>query len=144
MLGEIVTINHNENISYWHFVHSFVRGNWSNTQRSTFSLMAKCCHDVDLIMYWMDGHRCTNVQSFGNLYHFKESQKPKHAGLKCFECPVEKGCPYSVQKIYLQSANDAPEWPMSAVCDIEDHPEGYVVALKEALKTGNILCCMDT
>lgn len=136
MLGEIVTINHNENVLYWHFAHSFVRGNWRNTESSTFSLMAKCCHDIDLIMYWMGDHKCTRVQSFGNVYHFKESQKPEGAASRCLECPVEKDCPYSVQKIYLQGFNNAPMWPMSAVCDIEDHPAGYAVALKEALETG--------
>ena len=138
ILGEIVTINHCENVLYWHFAHSFVRGNWRNTESSTFSLMAKCCHDIDLIMYWMGERKCTSVQSFGNVYHFKESQKPEGAASRCLQCPVEKGCPYSVQKIYLQGFNDAPMWPMSAVCDIEDHPSGYAVALKEALETGNI------
>ena len=139
MLGEIVTINHNENISYWHFAHSFVRGNWRNTQSSTFSLMAKCCHDIDLIMYWMGDRKCTSIQSFGSVYHFKESQKPKRAASRCLECVVEKDCPYSIQKIYLQDLNDAPRWPMSAVCDIEDHPEGYATALRKALETGTAI-----
>ena len=138
ILGEIVTINHRENVLYWHFAHSFVRGNWRNTESSTFSLMAKCCHDIDLMMYWMGDRKCTSVQSFGNVYHFKESQKPEGAASRCLQCPVEKDCPYSVQKIYLQGFNDAPMWPMSAVCDIEDHPSGYAVALNEALETGNI------
>ncbi len=139
MLGEIVTINHNENVLYWHFAHSFVRGNWRNTESSTFSLMAKCCHDIDLITYWMGDRKCTSVQSFGNVYHFKESQKPEGATPRCLECPVEKDCPYSVQKIYLQPGfDDAPMWPMSAVCDIEDHPEGYAVALRKALETGKL------
>ena len=136
MLGEVVTVNHDENILYWHFAHSFVRGNWRKTETSTFSLMAKCCHDIDLIMYWMGERKCTSIQSFGSLYHFKSSKKPKGAALRCLECSVEKECPYSVQKIYLSSSNNLPRWPMSAVCDIEDHPEGYKVALEEELRTG--------
>ena len=36
VLGEIVTIDHRENILYWHFAHSFVRGNWRREDQSSF------------------------------------------------------------------------------------------------------------
>eukprot|EP00095_Tigriopus_kingsejongensis_P004155 snap_masked-scaffold1541_size36691-processed-gene-0.1 protein:Tk04155 transcript:snap_masked-scaffold1541_size36691-processed-gene-0.1-mRNA-1 annotation:"predicted protein" len=136
VIGEVVTINHVENILFWHFAHSFVRGNWRQEASSTFSLLAKCCHDIDLIMYWMGDRKCRQIQSFGGLYHFKESQKPTGAAKRCFDCGVEKDCPYSAQKVYMKSKVDRPEWPMSVVCDIEDHPGGYQAALREALEDG--------
>ena len=105
MIGEVVTIDHRENILWWHFAHSFVRGNWRNEKTSTFSLLAKSCHDIDLIMYWMGDRKCTKIQSFGSLKHFKPSGAPAKSGSTCFDCPldIEQSCPYSAKAIYLKN-----------------------------------------
>ncbi len=143
LIGDVVTIDHRENIGWWHFAHSFVRGNWRNLSTSTFSLLAKSCHDIDLIMFWMGDRKCNKIQSFGNLKHFKESQAPQQAGDFCLQCPdkIQQACPYSAKKIYLESwpqdsyAN--PHWPMTAVCDIEDYPQlDYKEALTQSLTNG--------
>ena len=101
-IGDVMTINHTENVGFWHFAHSFVRGNWRNESESTFSLMAKCCHDMDLIYYWMGERPVDSIQSFGSLQHFRASNKPEGAGSNCLSCPVEASCPYSAKKIYLR------------------------------------------
>ena len=138
IMGEIITIDHRENIGYWHFAHSFVRGNWRRQDQSTFSLLAKSCHDLDLITYWMGSQKCTKIQSFGSLQHFKPSKAPKGAGSNCYDCPVEDSCPYSAVKIYSYDSvsGKKPRWPLSVVCDIEDEPAKYRNALEEALRTG--------
>eukprot|EP00092_Neocalanus_flemingeri_P017171 GFUD01018568.1.p1 GENE.GFUD01018568.1~~GFUD01018568.1.p1 ORF type:complete len:440 (-),score=136.50 GFUD01018568.1:115-1434(-) len=133
-IGDVMTINHTENVGFWHFAHSFVRGNWRNEASSTFSLMAKCCHDMDLIYFWVGEKPATAIQSFGSLQHFKEANQPAGASDRCLSCPVEKSCPYSAQKIYLNPA--AKHWPMSVVCDIEDDPANYKQALVAELETG--------
>ena len=101
-IGEVVHIQHVEDVSYWHFTHSFVRGHNNNTKRSSFSLLSKSCHDVDIIRFLM-GKRCLQVQSFGGLMHFRKECKPAEAGsaLRCTECPYESKCPYSAVKIYV-------------------------------------------
>lgn len=141
LIGQVVTVDHRENILWWHFAHSFVRGNWRNVEGSTFSLLAKSCHDIDLIMFWLGDMRCTKIHSFGGLYHFKKDQKPPGAaGVNaCFDCPagVEKACPYSAKKIYLERYPvEKPKWPMSVVCDVEDVPGGYRNSLTKALQSG--------
>jgi predicted dehydrogenase len=42
-LGKLVNIVQVEPVGYYHFAHSYVRGNWANEAASSFSLMTKCC-----------------------------------------------------------------------------------------------------
>ncbi|KAK4315239.1 hypothetical protein Pmani_013514 [Petrolisthes manimaculis] len=136
VIGEVVNINHTEPVGFYHFAHSFVRGNWRNTSQSTFSLLSKCCHDVDLVSYLMGDKKCTRLSSFGSLHHFRKEKKPLGGGSRCLECKVESTCPYSAKKIYLDSCPSRPQWPMSAVCDIEDSTQGYLHELTQAVRTG--------
>ena len=102
LLGDIVSIQHMEPVGWYHFAHSYVRGNWRRQEDSGFSLLAKCCHDIDLINSFMKNARCVAVSSFGALSHFTKSQKPNGAGERCLDCAVETNCPYSAVKIYLE------------------------------------------
>ncbi|KAK7077006.1 hypothetical protein SK128_015737 [Halocaridina rubra] len=145
VIGDVVNINHTEPVGFFHFAHSFVRGNWRNTESSTFSLLAKCCHDVDLIAYWMGNKKCVKLSSFGSLHHFRKEKKPQGASSRCLDCHLEPFCPYSAKKIYLDPKPVAPRWPMSAVCDIEDPSGGYLARLTEAIRTGPYgKCVYDT
>ena len=77
-LGEIVSVDWRENLVYWHFAHSFVRGRWANSERAAPMILAKCCHDLDLLI-WILGRRCQRISSFGSLTHFR----PDRAGPTC-------------------------------------------------------------
>ena len=131
-LGDVVNIQLLEPIGYWHFAHSYVRGNWRNEAGSTFSLLAKSCHDLDLISYWMGDDKCTNVSSFGSLKHFTKANKPANATSRCLDCPVSGECPYSAKKIYLIPAKSGHRrWPVSVITDVPD-----IENVTEALRTG--------
>ena len=97
-LGEVITINASENVGYYHQAHSFVRGPWRNKEESSPMILAKCCHDMDIIRYLM-GETCLSVSSFGNLYYFNRSHAPEGCADFCSECKY-KDCIYNAQKLY--------------------------------------------
>ena len=98
-LGKIITVEHRENVAYWHMAHSFVRGNWRNTAQSSPMILAKCCHDLD-ILYWNMGQPVQRVHSFGSLMHYRPENAPEGATLRCTDgCPVD--CPWDARKHYL-------------------------------------------
>ncbi|MBQ1961128.1 MAG: Gfo/Idh/MocA family oxidoreductase, partial [Akkermansia sp.] len=70
-LGDIMTFNANEGVGAWHFGHSFVRGHWGNSRTSTPMIVAKCCHDMD-ILHWLLERPCEQVSSFGELSFFRK------------------------------------------------------------------------
>lgn len=106
-IGDIVSINHEECVGNVHQSHSFVRGNWGNSKRSSCMLLQKSCHDMD-ILQWLIGKKCKKIQSFGSLSYFKEKNAPEGAPEYCIEgCPSGDTCPYNAVKIYLDDKNNA-------------------------------------
>lgn len=101
VLGEIITISHRENVSFWHMAHSYVRGNWRNTAQSSPMILAKCSHDFDLL-YWLLERPCEQLSSVGSLRHFGPAQAPEGAPPRCTDgCPIANTCSYEATNIYL-------------------------------------------
>lgn len=136
ILGELRTIQAIENVCYWHQAHSFVRGNWRNSQTTSPMILAKCCHDMDL-MVWLTGKKCERVSSFGSLSHFKPERAPAGAAKRCLDgCLAKESCPYDAEKIYMKHErigieNGNTDWP---VCVLSINPTSESVY--EAIKTG--------
>ena len=98
-LGEVITIHASENVGYYHQAHSFIRGPWRNKAESSPMILAKCCHDMDILRYLM-GEECIAISSFGDLFYFNESHAPEGATQYCSDCP-HTDCVYKAQTIYL-------------------------------------------
>jgi predicted dehydrogenase len=80
--------------------HSFVRGNWRKTEESAPMILAKSCHDTDLLQ-WLIGEACTKVQSFGTRSYFCEENAPDGAPLRCLDgCPHKDSCFYYAPSLY--------------------------------------------
>jgi predicted dehydrogenase len=113
LLGDIVTVEHRENVVYWHMAHSYVRGNWARSGRSSPMILAKCCHDLDLLVWAMDDNPVTRVHSFGSLMHFRAENAPRGATERCTDgCPAADDCPFYAPRVYL---TDNLGWPTETI-----------------------------
>ena len=126
-LGRITAIKHSENIGNFHMAHSFVRGNWRNMRTSAPIILAKSCHDLDMLL-WLTGSHCTKVSAFGGLSYFKESNAPAGSSDRCSTCQTADKCRYEAKKMYLPVLG---QWPADVVC-LEQTED----ALMKALETG--------
>ena len=100
-LGEIINIDHRENVSYWHMAHSYVRGNWANLAQSSPMILAKCCHDFDLLL-WLLERGVERMSSVGSLRHFRLENAPPGAPPRCLDgCPAAESCPYYAPFLYM-------------------------------------------
>ena len=137
-IGDLVNIQHFEPIRYYHMAHSYVRGNWPNSKTTTPIILAKSCHDLDIIR-WIIGKPCESIAAEGSLYLFKKEMMPKGATERCIDnidgtdCPHEKECPYSAKHIYMEKKRFLGPF---------DLPRKDPALIREKLKTMNYGRCV--
>ncbi|MBA3686910.1 MAG: Gfo/Idh/MocA family oxidoreductase [Planctomycetes bacterium] len=108
-IGEVVDIEHAEGVGAFHQVHSFVRGHWSQSAVSSPMILAKCCHDTDILSWWM-GQPCTRISSFGSLAYFRPERAPAGSTARCTDgCPHVGKCHYDAHR-YLGDRRDWLGW----------------------------------
>ncbi|MBQ4119106.1 MAG: Gfo/Idh/MocA family oxidoreductase [Clostridia bacterium] len=109
-IGKVMNIQAIESVGDVHQTHSFVRGNWGNSEKSSCMILQKTCHDMD-ILAWLIGKKCTEVHSFGSLSYFKKENAPKGSPEYCYEgCPVGDSCPYNAEKVYVDMKYGGEGW----------------------------------
>ena len=97
-IGRIVSLNATEGVGPWHQAHSYVRGHWSVVEKSSPMILAKSCHDLDLIAWFMN-ESCTSVSSHGSNSYFNKASAPAGAPARCTDgCPVGESCKYNALK----------------------------------------------
>jgi len=129
-IGELQGIEHAEHIAYWHFAHSYVRGNWHRAETSSPMLLAKACHDLD-ILRWLVGAPCVAVASFGELRHFRIENAPPGSTERCIDgCAVADTCPYNAERFYVEHLAEHHGPPVSVITT-DTSPAGRRRALAE-------------
>ncbi|MBQ8910660.1 MAG: Gfo/Idh/MocA family oxidoreductase [Oscillospiraceae bacterium] len=124
-IGKVMSIIHMENVGNVHQSHSYVRGNWRRADESTPMILAKCCHDTD-ILQWLIGKPCKRVQSFGSLTHFTKENKPQGAPARCTDgCPHADTCFYNAVKLYYDDKDNA--WFRGVAAKTVDNPSDEAV-----------------
>ena len=105
-IGKVVAINHEECVGNIHQSHSFVRGNWGNSEKSSCMLLQKSCHDLDLLQ-WLLNKKCKSIQSFGSLSYFTRENAPINTPEYCVEgCRLKDECVYNAVKLYFDDKNN--------------------------------------
>ena len=107
-IGDIVSVIQVEAVGNEHQSHSYVRGNWHSEAETTPMLLAKSCHDLDIIQ-WIVDKPCKKVSSFGSLTYFTQQNAPEGAPVRCIDggCPIAGTCPYNCKKLYYDDKDNA-------------------------------------
>ena len=144
-IGSLVSIQALEQIIYWHIAHSYVRGNWRDTTKTSPTILAKCCHDLDLLQYYA-GAKAKSVSSMGSLFHFKKQNAPKDCAIRCVDCKYVNDCPYSAKRIYIdrwKETGSLPNvWPFNVLTsEIPLTEENLFNAIKTGQYGRCVYCC---
>jgi len=102
-IGKVMTIEMNEHVGTSHYLTSYVRGKWnSEANCGSGFLLAKSCHDMDLVCWLNNSTEPESIASFGSRSQFIERNRPIDAAEFCLDCAIERQCPYSSVKHYLE------------------------------------------
>ena len=102
-LGRVMNMQLNEHVGMAHFVKAYVRGKWhSEAECGSGLLLAKCCHDTDLMCWLNNATEPYLVSSFGERAHFTEENAPEGATQFCYQCPKKDECMFDAVKCELE------------------------------------------
>ena len=144
-IGRLISMDQTENVCFWHQAHSFVRGNWRNREETTPMIMQKCCHDLDLIQYFI-GARCNSVASMGSLAYFKSENKPEGSADRCIDCKLRSSCKYSAYTIYLEDWKKGgckETFPFNLITDVLPITEEAIITSLKESKYGRCVFACD-
>ena len=125
-IGDIMHIHTTENVSYHHMAVAFIRGKWNRRDVNPM-LLAKCCHDLDLLCWFKSGIHPTKVASFGGRHFFVPENAPEGSSKRCHDCGIERNCEFSALRHHVDNA----WWPFYALAGEARYESGQEVSDEE-------------
>ncbi len=134
VIGEVLTIEMCEHVNYHHMVAAYVRGKWRSPKICMAPmLLAKSCHDMDIMMWMMNKTKPKSVFSYGSDIQFRPEMKPEGAGKRCMvDCPYNGSCRFSAEANYVAT----PRWQQYVIREIKGM-EKTSANMKESLRSTN-------
>lgn len=135
-IGEVISVQHFEPIEHTHMAHSYVRGNWHNSKETTPIILAKSCHDLDIIK-WVINKPSKQIVAMGDLKWFRKENAPEGSTARCTDgCKVERECPYSAIRQYHDKRR------RTTVLNLPEDKSKHSEVIMERLKTTNYGRCV--
>lgn len=135
-VGKIMHIETSELVGVCHSSSSYIRGKWNKEEIcGSGMLLAKCCHDLDLICWLNNETRPMEVVSYGGRNFIIPENAPKDSTERCYlGCPHIDTCKFSAKSLYVD--NDMfPNYSYPLIK--KKHDEITLDEKLEALKTND-------
>lgn len=137
-IGKIQNIATSERVGAYHSSVSYLRGKWNSEKECGSSLLlAKCCHDLDMLCWLNNSAKPGEVFSNGERTYFTEANAPKGSGTRCLvDCPQEirDKCIYEAEAMYIKNTV-LPWYPWQ--CTGKNYQDVTTEEKYESLKTNN-------
>lgn len=133
-LGRLVSVSHTASVGLDRATHSYVRGLFRRESEANPILLAKCCHDIDFLL-WTSGAHCRRLSSFGSLRWFRSENAPQGAAARCIDCAIEPRCPFSAHDLYYVRRDWISNFDVPAGTTLD-------AAIMEELRTGMLGRCV--
>lgn len=135
-VGKIMHMETSELVGVSHSSSSYIRGKWNKEEVcGSGMLLAKCCHDIDLICWLNNETMPTEVVSYGGRNFILPENAPEGSTERCYlDCPHLDTCKFSAKSLYVD--NDwFPHYSFPLIK--KKHDEITLEEKLEALKTND-------
>lgn len=104
-IGRIVHMETSELVGVCHSSCSYIRGKWNKEEVcGSGMLLAKCCHDIDLLCWLNNQTVPEEVVSYGGRNFILPENAPEGSAERCYpDCKYLDTCKFSAKSLYVEN-----------------------------------------